>query len=116
MTPMEKLEAALRKALPEVPVCQDVMQTFGSRLPDNYIVIVSVDERPEVYAGDQDEGWTVQLRASWYSRKGNADHGTRMRAAARAAGFMVDSAVTGYDPDTRHHIVHQEFWIESEEE
>lgn len=113
MTPMDRLQTALLQL--GVPVFQNAAQFYNGQLPNDYIVIVSVDARPNTYAGDTDTDFTEQLRASWYSRSGNADHGAAMRKAGRSADFTVVSSNTGYDPSTKHYIVHQEFWTESEE-
>lgn len=98
-----------------VPVFQNAALFYDGQFPNDYIVITSVDVRPNIYEGDTDADITSQLRASWYSRGGNDDHGVAMRKAGRSVDFMVMSSTEGYDPSTRHHIVHQEFWIESEE-
>lgn len=78
-------------------------------LPDEYIVITTVDERPEIYSGDQDEQISGLYRAAWYSRAGTAGKAEKMRRAARAAGFLIESTPPeGYDSSTGHYIVYIE--------
>ncbi len=112
MSGLETLRAAL---LPlGVPVYPQVYPASDPDevLPDDYIIITPVYGAPDVYAGDTDEYASEQLRASWYSRGGNTGHASRMRAKARALGFMVLDDTVGYDAETKHYIAHQEFlWV-----
>lgn len=78
-------------------------------LPDEYIVVTTLDERPEVYSGDQDEQLAGAYRAAWYSRAGTEGKAAKMRRAARAAGFLVESTPpAGYDSTTGHYITYIE--------
>lgn len=114
MTTMDKLQKAMLRI--GVPVYKRVAQFYGKKPPDDYIVIVSVDVRANTYEGDTDANYTEQLRASWYSRNDIGGRGAAMRKAGRGAGATVLPSVEGYDPSTRQHVVHQEFWMESEDD
>lgn len=114
MSALEKLRAAL---LPlGVPVYPDTAPFAPDRLPDSYIVTALVTQRPDVFAGDTDEHGSCQVRASWYCRQGNTGHGAAMRRACREAGFGVLGCENGYDPETKHYIIFQEFFDESEDD
>ena len=102
----EKLARAMGTLLPG-----NIWQTVCPQkpLPDEYIVITTVDERPEIYSGDQDEQMAGQYRAAWYKRGNTAGLAAKMRSAARKAGFLIESTPpAGYDQDTGHKIVYVE--------
>lgn len=89
---------------------------FDGNFPHDYIVINIVQDRPELYAGDEDVAGEVQVRASWYSSRGNLGHSSQMRKAAKAAGFTVKGGFSSYDHSIKHCVQHEEFWTESEDE
>lgn len=78
-------------------------------LPDEYIVITTVDERPDIYSGDQDEQIFGTYRIAWYRRAGTEGCAKKIKSAAKAAGFLVESTPpAGYDSETGHFITYVE--------
>lgn len=113
MTPMEKMRTALQPL--GLPVYAIAARLEDTQIPDDYIVLTPVDERADLYAGNQDEQASMQLRVSWYSINGNRGHGASLRQLGRAAEFTVVSCFETFDVSRKRYVVHQEFWIESEE-
>lgn len=88
----------------------------AAALPNSYIVLTVVDDRPELYAGDTDEAGAWQLRAAWYDRAGTTGHKAALRAVGRALGGTVLDAQQGYDSATHHYIQYQEFYFDESED
>lgn len=105
-----ELDERLARAMGTV-LSGSVWQTTCTQkpLPDEYMVLTTVDNRPEIYSGDQDEQLAVQYRVAWYRRGDTSGCARRMRSAARNAGFLIESTPPeSYDPATGHKIVYIE--------
>lgn len=113
---MTTMEQALAAFAPLAPGGAYPQVCTAAPLPNSYIVLTVVDDRPELYAGDADEAGGWQLRTAWYDRAGCTGHRAALRTAGRALGGMVLDAQQGYDNVTHHYIQYQEFYFESEDD
>lgn len=112
---MTKMDAA-RSELEALGVSVSDLICRDDPLPDSYIVLAPIDNRPTWYAGDDTGPDMISLRATWYCREGTAGLKDKLRAAFRKAGFALGPTNYGYDNETRLFSVYQEAEaIESEE-